>query len=237
MINYDYIVKEVFEPDFSMYFDCDCYSSAAGNYNYNVFCITNDRRGYCNHYTSGINEKEFKYITDDIDAITDELDDIINGFSTGYKNVKELMKDYDIEYNPRAAHEFKNLLELDFVDSVCLYLTLKTGKKWDSIGVCGYCQGDYVNVIYCEDYYNEKSARIIGELYMGCGKEFSITFLNEAGEENNTVYGYYVADCEYMNDSELKSIVCGMEGIDPEKAQFELIENVSTIYSPTYKVI
>ena len=142
-----------------------------------------------------------------------------------------------LNITPRAAHKFKTILELGFIDSVCLYLTLKTGKKWENKSVYGYCQGDYVNVVYCEDCYNEKSVRVIGELYMGCGKEFSITFLNEAGEENDTVYGYYVADCEYMNDSELKSIVCGMEGIDPEKAQFELIENISTIYQPTYKVI
>ena len=234
--NIEYIIKEVYQPDFSFYFNCDCFSSAAGNYNYNVFCITNDRRGYSNNYYSGINEKEFKYITDDLDAVIDEVDNLINGYSTGYKNIKEIMSDYDMEYNPHSAHKLKKILDLDYVESVCLFLSLKTGKSWKKQSVCGYCQGDYVEVVYCDEYYNEKSARIIGELYLGCGKEFSITFLDETGKETDTVYGYFVADCEYITDEELKAAVCGLEGIEPEKAQLEIIESVSTIYSPSYRI-
>lgn len=234
--NIAHIIREVFEPDFSFYFDCDCFSKAAGDYNFTVFCVSNDRRGYCNNYSSGINATDFNYIKSDLDAVIDEVDNIINGYSCGYNNIKEIMKDYDLNYNPHNAHLLKGIIDLDYVDALTLLLTLRTGKSWKCLQVCGYCQGDYTDVVYCSEKYDDKTARIIGELYLGCGKEFSFTFLDENGEETETVYGYYVADCEYTSDEELKQVICSYEGIEPEQARLELIENVRAVYTPSYRI-
>lgn len=235
--NIKYIVKEVMDTDFSFYFDCDCYSKAAGDYNFTVFCVSNDRRGYCNNYSSGINGTDFNYVVSDLDAVIDEIDTLLNyesGYS--YKNIKEIMLDYDLNYNPHNAHKLKTILDIDYIDAITMFLSMRTGNTWKRKSVCGYCQRDYTDVIYCSDRYSEKSAQVIGEIYLGCGKEFSITFLDETGKETETVYGYYVADCEYTTDAELKELICSYEGIEPEQTRLELIENVRTVYTPSYRI-
>lgn len=237
--NIKYIVKEVYNTDNSFYFDCDCFSKAAGDYNYTVFCVTSDYYGYNHHYYSGINTDDFKSLTDDLDAVIDEVDTLLNyesGYS--YKNMKELMLDYDIEYSPKAAHDLKSIIDIDYIDALTMFLSMRTGKSWKKKSVCGYCQGDYTDVIYCDEHYTEKAAQIIGEIYLGCFKEFSITFLDEQEQEKEpeTVYGYYVADCQWIHEEEIKDIICSQEGIEPEQTRLEIIENVSCQYVPSYRI-
>ena len=235
--NIKYIVKEVMDTDFSFYFDCDCYSKAAGDYNFTVFCVNTERYSYNTRYTSGINGTDFNYVVSDLNAVIDEIDTLLNyesGYS--YKNIKEIMLDYDLNYNSHNAHKLKTILDIGYIDAITMFLSMRTGKSWKSLQVCGYCQGDYTDVVYCSEKYDDKTARIIGELYLGCGKEFSITYLDENGEETDTIYGHYVADCEYITDAELKELICSNEGIEPEQTRLELIESVSTVYTPSYRI-
>ena len=227
--NTRYIIREVYEPDFEFYFDDDGFSSRGGIYGYNIFPILSDYRGYCSHYHAAINDDEFKKLDEELNNIIDEIYNLDNSYSR-YKNVKEIMEDYNLTYNPKNAHTLKEMLSDNYyLDHLTDYLTIKTGEKWACIPVTGYCQGDFTNVIYCEKYYTEKDARVVGEMVLGCAKEFSITFVNEGETEENadTVYGYFVADCEAWKDEDYKKIVCGYEGIDPEKdnVTLEMIEN------------
>lgn len=226
-----YIIREVFEPDFELYFDCDCYSAAAGDYCYTVFPIIHDRHDMY----SAINGEEYKTLDRDMNYFYSELYDLVNGYSN-YNNTKEILTDYNIPYSPYNAHKAKELEKsIDYIEQLIGFLELRTGEKWDVIGCCGYCQGDYVHVVYCEKYYNEKSAHIIGDLVLGCGKEFSITELDDNGEELDTVYGYFVADCEAWKDEEYKNLVCSYEGINPDEATLELIETYTTVTTPVYR--
>lgn len=225
-----YIIREVQEPDFSIYFDGDTFSEGAGDYGYNVFCITNH---YGNYY-SGLNEDAFKDITKEMDAVIDEIDGIINAWSY-YTSVKEVMTDYHLQYSPRSAHALKLLIdENNYIEQLCGYLTIKTGKIWTSRAAHGYCQGDYADVVYCKDFYTDNEIDIIGELYLGCGKEFCLINLDDNGKEIDSCYGYFVADCQGYNPVDYKTIVCDMEGIDYQDATLELIERIETIHNAVY---
>ena len=141
------------------------------------------------------------------------------------------MKDYNIPYSPRSAHALKGLIEIDnYIEQLCAYLTIKTGKAWTTRTCRGYCQGDYVEVVYCEKFYTDHEIDIIGDMYLGCGKEFSIEF-----PDNETVYGYFVADCQGYTEADYLSIICEQEGIEKEKAILETIDHIETVYNPVYK--
>lgn len=228
-MEHKYIIKEVAAPDFSFYFDGDMFSKEAGNFGYTVFCITSDYYGYNHHYNSGINKNDFEIITREMEQIIEEVCDIAAGCGC-YKNIKELMLDYGMKYNPRNAHILKGLTDVDYIEGLCSFLTVKTGRPWASRTARGYCQGDCVDVVYCEDFYTDHAIDIIGELYLGCGKEFSITF-----DKDDTFFGYFVADCEAWTDADYKKIVCGMEGINPDESIIEMIEGYSTITTPIYR--
>ena len=223
-----YIIRECNNPDFSFYFDGDVFSEAGGNYCYTLFCVTS----HYGRYSSGINGNAFKDISNEMDSVLEEIDGLCNGWSD-YENIKEIMKDYSLPYSPRKAHELKELLDLsDYIERLCGYLTIKTGHKWDSKEARGYCQGDYVEVVYCKDFYTNETIDIIGDLYFGCGKEFCI--IDNEESDINTVYGYYVADCQGYQPDDYLRIVCEQEGIEPKEATLELIENIQTIYNPVY---
>lgn len=228
-----YIIREVQEPDFSIYFDGDTFSEGAGDYGYNVFCITS----HYGHYSSGLNDKAFEDIAKEMDAVLEEIDGIINSWSY-YKNIKEVMTDYRLNYSPRSAHALKILLnENDYIEQLCGYLSIKTGKTWTSRAARGYCQGDYADVVYCKDFYTDNEIDIIGDLYLGCGKEFCLITLNNAGIEIDSCYGFFVADCQGHTLNDYKMIVCDMDGIDYDDATLEVIDHVETIYHAVYKEV
>lgn len=224
------IIKEVFESDLSGFFDCDCYSKAAGDFGYTVFCVTS----HYGNYSSGINEKDFQNITNEFDNIMGDIDSI--GYY--YKSIKEVMKDYNIPYSPNRAHELKNLANIrDYIDQITTYLSIKTGKKWENQAARGYSQGDYADIIFCADHYESKDISVIGDMFLGCGKEYSITWLNDDGSEGETVYGYYVADSEAWRDQDIKTLVCSYAGLNPDTTQLQLIENIKTAYIPEYRTV
>lgn len=228
------IIKEVYESDLSGFFDCDCYSKAAGDFGYTVFCVTS----HYGNYSSGINEKDFEDITKELDYIINDISEVLDGNKYYYKSIKEIMSDYKIPYTPKRAHELKNLVYMtDYVEQITAFLSIKTGDIWKSKAARGYCQGDYADIIYNTKYYEDRTASIIGDMFLGCGREYSITELDNDGNELDTIYGYYVSDTEATNYEDIKTVVCSYEGLDPEKTQLQVVENVSCVYVPTYRTV
>lgn len=219
-----YTIREEFNPDFSNYFDCDLYSKAAGDYCFTVFGVTGDY----GRFSSDLNADDFKAITGELDNIMNDIDDV--GYY--YNSVKEVMADYGITYSPKKAHMLKELANIsDSVKQLCVYLTVKTGRPWTTRAARGYSQGDYADMIYCSDFYTEHDIDIVADLYMGCAKEFSIT-----DSDNDTVYGYFVADCQAHTNNDYKTIVCNMADLDPDNVIMELIDDVKTITVPSYRI-
>lgn len=233
------IIREVAPEacDFRTYFDDDGLTSAGGDYCYNLFIISNDGWGRI----SGFNIDEYKNIQDKIDHILDGFDDVKNPGNaynwTGYSSYKEVMRDFGIDYNPRKCHalkEWAKKADAGKPDSVADYLTITTGKKWAVKGVCGYCQGDYVDIVYCVEHYDD--VRPYGEIWMGCGKEFCVIDVDEDGNETDECYGYIIADCQAWKDEDYKKLVCEWAGINEDETRLEMIEDSHTYTKYSYRV-
>lgn len=230
----NYIVREC-PPEaceLSWAFEDDGLTERGGDWNYNLFVVSKDRWGGL----SGFNIETYE-------GVRKEAEDLLDGFgwadekATDYDGkritYKAVMEDNRIPYNPRKCHALKEWAKsadnLD-ADDIAAYLTITTGKKWNSIGVCGYCQGDYVEVVYCEGFH--ENPKYYGECWLGCAKEFTVNYLDESGEEEDSVGGYIVSDSQAWRDEDIKRLVCEWAGIPEEETVLELIE--STSYHTTY---
>ena len=228
-----HIIREVSpeRTDWRDYFDGDCFNERSGDYNNTIFPL------FLDHYTMWccVNEKEWKRITQEMSNVFYEVN---NGIGYGYKNVKEIMHDYKLPYNPRNAHILKDIADGNEEDSRILatYLTIKTGKKWDVASGRGYSQGDYVELVYCTENYTEKNAEILCDAVLGCGKEFCVVDLDENGEEADTCWGFFVTDAEGWKDEEYKAIVCKWDGLDESETQLEMIDGEHHITTYSYRV-
>ncbi len=233
--DYMYIIRECENADFDFFFDNDCFSSAAGDFCYTVFTITSEHYGYTTHFTSGINEDVFETLWKEKDYILTDIDDYLNGYND-YKNIKEIMKDYNLSYNPKNAHTLKMLTDKpDDINTFLEFLKIKTNKEWHCVSRFGYCQGDFVNVVFCPGFVDNETAKIIGDIYLGCGKEFSVIELDENGNEIDEVFGFYVADCQGYKPDDYKRIVSADFGIkENDSVKLELIENYTTIRRANY---
>lgn len=222
-----YIIREV-EPearDFSLYFEDDGLSEAGGDYCYTLFIINNEGWGR----VSGFNIEEYKNVCRSASELADMFNEIDgNGYyAPQYSTYKACMIDNGISYNSRKCHALKELLR-DFdetPENIAAYLTITTGKKWAVSSAHGYCQGDFVEMVYCPEYY-KNGVQNYGEIWLGCAEEFCVIELDENGEEIDTCYGYIVADCEAWKDEEYKKIVCEWAGIDEKETQLEMIEQL-----------
>ena len=242
----NYLIKEIpaTYSDFTFYFDDDGLSEKGGDFCYTLFIIYDEGYGR----KSGLNIDTYKKITDEADEIISCFDDIKNGYREFYASYKAVMEDYKIPYSAKRCHDLKEWAaraDANDDDDIAEYLTIKTGRKWDTGCVRGYCQGDYVDIVYCPEFYSG-GIEAYGEVYLGCAKEFSITYLNESYDiddesldydiddaSGDTVYGYIVADCQANTDDDYKKLVCDMEGIPEEETVLQMIDGYSThtIYS------
>ena len=127
-----------------------------------------------------------------------------------------------------------------FVYYLCLviqaadFLTITTGEIWRTMTVCGYCQGDWCDIVYkTTDADSDQFARISGELYLGRGKEFAL--LDDDGFGGCS--GYFVADCQIRNDEDYKKVLCDMAGCSIEETAVRLISDIRTETHYDYKTI
>lgn len=229
-----YLIKEVAPEDthFEWYFEDDGITSASGDFLNNLFIVYNEGWGR----VSGFNMNEYEGIKKQAEGIINGFDDVEN-WEGGYNTYKEVIEDYNIKYSPRKCHALKEWVKSGSADpeSIADFLTITTGHMWECVGVCGYSQGDYVQVIFCTEKYTDKKARAYGEIYLGCGKEFYVADLDDNGEEIDTCYGYIVADCQAWKDDEYKKLVCEWAGIPEDEAELQMIENCYTSTHYTYR--
>ena len=226
-----YIIKEVpaEQADFSIYFDDDGLTEAGGDYCYNLF-IVGDRN------CSGFNTEAYEAVKSEIENLLEMYLDIVNKSDYAeYTSIGAMLFDCDLIksiHNTKKIKAYidffetcnKNFTEVE-ADTVAEYLTIKTGKEWDTDSATGYCQGDYVKMVYCKERYTE-GVKQYGEIWLGAGKEFSITFLNEEGEEDYTAYGYIVADCQAWKNEDYKKLVCEWEGIDEAETELQMVDGL-----------
>ena len=149
-----HIIREV-EPeacDFSFYFDDDGLSERGGDYCYTLFIVpTRD--------TYGFNGEEYKNVQKEAAAIISGFSDVRDGVTDYDGNrytYKRVMEDEGLSYNSRKCHALKEWAtdaDEDEPEDIAAFLTITTGKKWDVTSVCGYSQGDYVELVYCPEHY------------------------------------------------------------------------------------
>lgn len=231
---YKHIIREVAPEacDFSFYFDDDGLTSAGGDYCYNLFIVSNDGWGRI----SGFNIEEYKNVQRQAENIIDEFESV--GGWNNYSSYKEVMQDFCIPYNPHKCHllkEWAKEADSSEPESIAEFLTITTGKKWDVSSARGYCQGDYVDIVYCPEFY-KSGVESYGEVYLGAAKEFCVIDLDENGEEADSCYGYIVADCQAWHDEDYKKIVCEWAGIDAEETQLEMIDGCNYSRSYSYRI-
>ena len=232
-----YIIREV-EPEaceFSYYFDGDTFSESGGDYCYTLFIVNPDWR------YKGYHEKEYRDVQrrarDELDGFEDVRKPNNPYNWTGYKSYKEVMQDNGIPYSPRKCHALKEWAEQadeSEPESIAAFLTITTGKKWATCGVCGYSQGDYVELVYCPEHYRD-GVEAYGEIWLGCAKEFDVIELDDDGEEIDRCGGYIIADCQAWKDEDYKRLVCERAGIDEQEAKLEIIDGCHTITHYGYR--
>lgn len=248
-----YIIKEIpaEQADFSSYFDNDGLTSAGGDYCCNLF-IVGDRN------CSGFNTEAYEAVKSDIENLIEMYLDIVNKSNYAqYSSIGAMLLDYGLINNIHSTKKIKAYTEFfasccekpcspyanyhdNFsaheTESVAEYLTLKTGKEWATDSATGYSQGDYVEMVYCKEHYIE-GVKHYGKIWLGAGKEFSIASLDENGEEEDTTYGYIVADCQAWKDEDYKKLVCEWEGIDEAEAELQMVDGQHTTTTYSYRTI
>jgi hypothetical protein len=95
------------------------------------------------------------------------------------------------------------------------FLTIVTGEEWNAKAFCGYSQGDYCEVVYCENHYTDEHINEIGKFWLGCGTEFVI----------DDCYGYYVIDTIRWNEGqELINYLANLACCKPEELEVYLYD-------------
>ena len=254
MKNIKNIIREVppEQTDFSFYFDDDGLTSAGGDYCYNLFIITQSRN------SSGFNEKEYKNIQLEIENLLEMYNDIMDKSNYAqYNSIGQMLLDYKLidnthntkrikaftdffkrcEEKPQSPYaNYYNKFEAFNEEMTAEYLTLKTGKEWCVDDAHGYCQGDYVKMVYCKEHY-KSGVKNYGEIWLGAGKEFYTIELDENGEETDTCYGYIIADCQARTDEDYKKIVCEWACIPEDETRLEMIDSQRTYTKYSYRVV
>ncbi|MFA7019179.1 MAG: hypothetical protein WC239_09375 [Sphaerochaetaceae bacterium] len=234
----NYIIREVppEHADFSYYFDNDGLTAAGGDYCNNLFIVNYTR------HSRGFNEEEYQNIVEQAEAILDGFHDVNDKWTNGYNSYasyKEVLEYNNVLYSPRKCHLLKEWAEhadTSDTETIAEYLTITTGKKWAVDEAYGYCQGDYVEMVYCEDHYKD-GVQHYGEIWLGAGTEFYVIDLDENGEEVDTYGGYIVADSQAWKDEDYKRLVCEWAGIPEDETRLERIDSYRTVTQYTYRAV
>jgi hypothetical protein len=226
-----YIIKQIppEHAELMYYFEGDTFTENAGGIEYALFPL------FLDYWTMrpAINKKLWEDITSRAAEIAEEINNFRDNWNNwnSWSSYKEIMTFYGIPYNPTKCHRLKEWSETDdptSPEAIAEYLTITTGRPWEFTSVRGYSQGDYSEIVYCEDIYTQQDAEAAGEIILGAANEYSITDLDDDGNEIDTVYGYIVADCQAWRPEDVKRLVCEWGGIDPAEAVLMTIEDSYT---------
>lgn len=226
-----YLIKEVAPEatNFEWFFDGDIFNENAGDFCYTLFIVSRNWGRW-----EGYNVDTWKETVRQAENLLDAFQDV-PGWYTSHKAA---MEDAGIPYTPHKCHALKEWAkdaDTSDAEAIADFLTITTGHKWEVLDARGYCQGDYAQVVYCPPFNNKEGAKIAGDLYFGCGKEFYVSDLDENGEEIDTCYGYFVADCQVWEDEEYKKLVCEWAGIPEDEAELQIIADCYTSTHYTYR--
>lgn len=211
------IIREI-DPryaNFDWEFDDDALTERGGDWNYNLFIVGSNRVGSFN----GAVYKEVKETADEIRYALGEI--AAKSSYREFMTIKEVMENWNIPYSAKRAHALKEwadggLADCDDADTIAEYLTITTGEKWDATGVTGYCQGDYVEVVYCEKHHPNPAR--YGEIWLGCAKEFAV---KESGSDD-WIGGYIVAESDgAWDEDKCFELVCDWACLDPAETVWE----------------
>jgi len=254
MKNIKYIIREVpaEQTEFSFYFEDDGLTSAGGDYCYNLFIVAQSRN------LSGFNEKEYNNIQSEIENLLEMYNDIVEKSEYAqYNSIGSMLLDYGLinnihntkrikaftdffkecEEKPQSPYRnYYNKFEAFNTDLTAEYLTLKTGKEWDIDCAYGYCQGDYVEMVYCKEHY-KNGVKNYGEIWLGAGKEFYTIELDENGEEADTCGGYIIADCQVRTDEDYKKLVCEWACLPEDETRLEMVGGQQIYTKYTYRAV
>ncbi len=239
--NIKYIIREVppEHTDFSFYFD-DGLTEKGGDYCNNLFIISRERYGRI----SGFNIEEYQDIQNEIKNLLEMYEDIVDkSCYAQYSSVGAMLFDLGLVNSIHNTHRIKEitewlkaclswgntsqtrtLAEYEPEETTAEYLTFKTGKEWATDSAYGYCQGDYVKMVYCPEHYKD-GVKHYGEIWLGAGKEFYTIELDENGEEIDTCWGYIIADCQAWKDEDYKKLVCERACIPENETRLEMIDS------------
>ena len=248
----NYIVREVppEQSDFSFYFEDDGLTEKGGDYCYNLFIVAQSRR------SSGFNEEEYQNLQNEIENLFEMYEDIVNkSIYAQYSSVGAMLFDLGLVnsiHNTRRIREItkwlkarlswgntsqtRTVAEYEPEETTAEYLTFKTGKEWATDSAYGYCQGDYVKMVYCPEHYKD-GVKQYGEIWLGAGREFCVIELDENGEEIDTCGGYIIADSQARNDEDYKRLVCEWAGIPEDETRLEMIDSYRTVTKYTYRAV
>lgn len=224
------IIREVSPEamDTQYYFDDSFINGDCGEESM-IYIVPLDSRRY-----AGFNMDRYNEIKETAEAIQNDFVDIAAGYSN-YLDFKDCLNDYGLDYLNESKIEaltaWSKAANTEEPESIAEYIAITTGQPWTIRSVYGYCQGDFVTVIYNADKHEKKSAKIYGEVWLNCCKEFCVIELDENGNEEDAVYGYIIADSEAWNDEDYKKLVSEWACIDPEETQLEMISGYQTIAS------
>lgn len=248
----NYIIREVppEHTEFSYYFDDDGLTAAGGDYCYNLFIVAQSRN------SSGFNEEEYQSLQTEIENLLKMYVDIVNKSNYAqYSSVGAMLFDLGLVssiHNTRRIKEITEWLkacnakpnspwrnyetqaEAFPEETTAEYLTLKTGKQWSTDSAYGYCQDDYVKMVYCPEHYTS-GVKHYGEIWLGAGKEFYTIDLDENGEETDTCGGYIIADCQAWHDEDYKRLVCEWACIPEDETRLEIIDSYRIVTKYTYR--
>lgn len=249
-----YIIREI--PDeqtnFSSYFDDDGLKEAGGDYCYNLFIVAQSRN------SSGFNEKEYEKLQNEIESLLEMYVDIVNKSNYAqYSSIGAMLYDHRLvnsihntirikafkaffadccEKPVKPYANYQDNFTAHNTEKTAEYLTLKTGKEWATDSAHGYCQGDYVEMVYCKEHYTD-GAKQYGEVWLGAAKEFYTIELDENGEEADTCGGYIIADCQARTDEDYKRLVCEWADIPVEETQLEMVDGSRTYTKYSYRTV
>jgi len=249
-----YIIREVppEHTDFGYYFEDDGLTEKGGDYCNNLFIISRERYGRI----SGFNIEEYQNIQTEIENLFEMYEDIVNkSIYAQYSSVGAMLLDLGLInsiYNTRRIKDItewlkarlrwgntsqtRTVAEYEPEETTAEYLTFKTGKEWATDSAYGYCQGDYVKMVYCPEHYKD-GAKQYGEIWLGAGREFCVIELDENGEEIDTCGGYIIADSQARNDEDYKRLVCEWAGIPEDETRLEMIDSYRTVTKYTYRAV
>lgn len=178
------------------------------------------------------NNQEWESLCNLVDNIVSDFNALMGNDHYYFNTYKEVLRYYGIKYSPVMVHKLKAFAESyddRSMEDIAEYLTITTGKEWETYTVTGYCQGDYATGIYCKDHWDAESL----ELYVGAAAGTVSEFCRIDGED--VCWGYYVTDDIKWNEDKLREYLAGMEGDKPENIQIELFNGYSQVAS--YKTI